>query len=162
MTVFRNADGLEQAYGREQGVASTTGTVHMEGGLHKALVTLDFTDLPLAADGIARLDPLPVALFPKDIVIESATIKVDVAFTSGGAATLDLGLQEEDGTEIDNNGLFAAVTVASMNSVGDVVVGGGALINALTSERGVIVADVGTADFTAGRAAIEIVYRKTR
>jgi hypothetical protein len=161
MTTWRNADGLVIAFGTSQGEPAVTGEVHMEGGLHKMLINLTAEDLPAAGAGATRLDPLPTSAIPSGVVIESCTLKVDEAFVGVGA-TLDIGLAEEDGTEIDFNGLIAAAATTDMDSVGDTVAGAGASVGAALTEIGFVTATVTSADFTDGSAAIEIVYRKQR
>lgn len=112
-------------------------------------------------------DTLPVAdasddsvlSIPANAYIVSSILRVVVPFAGG--TSYNIGLQETDGTEIDNNGLFAALAAAALDTVGETNIGAGALIGlgaGIGAANGqVVVVETGT--FTAGQATLEIVYR---
>lgn len=114
-----------------------------------------------------RFDTLPVAstedqsvlVIPANSYIESAILRVTTGFLGG--TSYDIGLQQADGTEIDNNGIFAAILLAEINVIGETVIDGGALVNLLAgigaADGQVVVVATGT--FTAGEAELQIVYR---
>ena len=112
---------------------------------------------PVFGDADAFLSE-PTSALPDDAIIRSSTIIVIEAFTSGGAPTLDFGLKEEDGTEIDHNGLFAAVALADLDTIGKEVTGAGALIGTQLSANGFGSVNVNVADYTAGKALVLVDY----
>lgn len=121
-------------------------------------VTFSYDDLPVASTDNANL------VIPADAIITKSRLRVIEAFAGG--TSYDIGLQETDGTEIDDDGLFPAadVLLADIDAIGDVIEGSGALVVAedgtpgtVTGTAGVIVVtENGT--FTAGKAAVEVYY----
>jgi hypothetical protein len=99
----------------------------------------------------------PTAGLPSGALIRSATLIVLETFTSGGAPTLDLGLKEQDGTEIDHDGLHAGVALGALTQ-GAEIAGAGALISTVTAANGYISINVDVADYTAGKAILVIDY----
>ena len=159
MTVYRNDDGLTRAYGRSEGGPALTGGfgVHGEDRVVEALI--DFSEL--AAFGTNRLiSQIPGVVIPAGALIVEATVDVSTAFTSGGAATLSLGLTQEDGSIIDVDGIDATIALSALNAVGKTVACDGALVNgvALTAKAS-LSALVGTANYTAGTARLVVKYR---
>ena len=119
-------------------------------GLYKELtIQFSYDDLPVAADG-GNLE----AKIPLGAQIVEAYIKASVPFAGG--TSYDIGLQEGDGTEIDNNGIFAAVTLADVNAG---AAGAGALVGgpATTGGDGYLVV-AATGSFTAGEAELIVRY----
>lgn len=103
------------------------------------------------ADGPAASETdTSVLTIPAGSVIESCDIFV-VSTLSGGT-NFSLGLQQPDGTEIDNDGLDAAVTATTGFVAGD-----GALIGTAISVDGQVVLS-GTR--TAGVLKVVLKYRK--
>lgn len=94
---------------------------------------------------------------PANSLIKAAYLKVDAAFTSGGAATLELGAQQTDGTVVDADGLdslaVAALTAESWHVLD------GALIGATVGANDVQISiDDATAVFTAGDGRLVVEY----
>lgn len=152
---WTNSDGLTVLMHEEQGVAKTNGSTAV--GIRKALVwdIADATALGTSAAAPAAND----AFIPANAVIVSAHIVVDDAFTSGGAATLTVGLYNSAGTAIDADGIDATVALAVL-AADDVVVCDGALVG--VANVGAADAYVGalytTAAYTAGSAKVVIEY----
>lgn len=103
-------------------------------------------------------------VLPKNARIEKVTVITQKACTGAGAV-LNLGLIKTDlTTELDYNGLVAALPLASVDTAGETTelyVGStyaGALIGTTLSANGYIVADYDTAAFTAGELRIRIEY----
>tara|TARA_R110000772_G_C13133381_1_gene423140 strand:+ start:87 stop:572 length:486 start_codon:yes stop_codon:yes gene_type:complete len=103
---------------------------------------------------------------PANATIVSAVLYVDTAFTSTSTTTdLTIGLQEADGTEIDNDGLVEAdeateTTIAVANSV---ITGAGALIGkTVGAAAGELVVTPSADDLLtgAGRVVVEYVLDK--
>ena len=158
MTVWTNDDGLKVAFGNEQGKRALGGEVNA--GTHRTLeLEIDHSRLPASSASDTILSVLDDYHLPQGAIILSATLDVTEGFTSGGAATLTMGLAESDGTEIDFDGLDASVGLTDINSVGERLQMNGALIQgAALTAKGFITANVGTADYTAGRANLLIEY----
>ena len=141
------------SYGRRD-IESKHPSVHaVSQGQFKQVVPFSYDTLPSFG-----LDEL-ILRVPQNAFLVSAKLRVVEAF-AGGTSYL-IGLYEEDGTEIDADGLFTAFLLAEVDAVGETVLGDGALIGALAglAERGqVVVAATGT--FTAGKAQLELVYQE--
>jgi hypothetical protein len=111
--------------------------------------------------GTADVNPQPNdAFIPAGSYITKASLVVTTAFTSGGSATLGVGLQEADGTIIDADGIDAAVAVADL-AVNKAVVCNGALVGGTATvgaDNSYLSLVYGTAAFTAGAAKLVIEY----
>lgn len=94
----------------------------------------DVTDLPVVADGLvvgkvgdafcgARLE----VVTPVDSACDNAT--------------LTLGVRDSENSEIDDNGIDAAIAESAMDVAGDVVVCDGALVDDATGAGGVLTSD---------------------
>lgn len=166
MGKWLNADGLYVKLGTDEG-ARTTGGMHRSpanGGdtvfeFEVLLTDLNTSTPTIVADNV---------VLPKNSQIISCEIINEVAATSGGSATLDVGLIRLDrSTEIDYNGIVAAAALSTFNSVGETntikfgSTGAGALMGALSDGTypGLFVCQAGTAVFTAGRVTIRVVIR---
>ena len=100
---------------------------------------------------------------PANAVITDAKFYVKTAFTSGGAATLDIGLYQKAGTAIDADGLVAGQAVAGLTA-GTCIVGGGALAtnDNVGANNAYIAMTYGTAAFTAGSGKLVVRYIPAR
>jgi hypothetical protein len=101
-------------------------------------------------------------LIPGGSRIESVEVIAEVAAV-GATATLDVGLVRLDRTtEIDFNGLVAALAVTSIDAAGERsalypgVTGAGALVGTTTAFPGYITANRNTANFTAGKVIVRV------
>lgn len=124
-------------------------------GINVLSHTYSFDDLPVAGEDEAILR------IPANARIVKATLRIITAF-AGGTSYL-IGLEQPDGTTIDADGISgAALLLAEMDAVGDVVALTGALVNLLVgigaNDGQVVVAATGT--FTAGKAVLEIEYEE--
>lgn len=103
--------------------------------------------------------PVAPLAIPAHSIIWRVYLEATEAATSGGSATLDIGTAKVDGTVIDENGLVAAATVASLAAVGDRVVGAGAQIGVDSGAFDLyLTAQFNTAAFTAGQVRLIIAY----
>ena len=152
---WTNADGLTVLMHGEQGEVNVTGAT--VGPLHQSVV-LEITDATTLGTSYSTAAGPNDAYIPSGAVVTSAYTIVDTAFTSGGLATLSVGLYNAAGTAIDADGLDATVAVADLGA-NKVVAGDGALVGAekLTANA-YIGAIYGTAAFTAGAAKIVVEY----
>ena len=160
MSNWMNSDGLNVKFGTTEGAAGAGGEPLEFGGLHKVEVEINGTDIGSTAALVDRH-----TIVPSGARIEKVEVVAETAFTSGGAATLDVGLVDQDeSTEIDDDGLVAALALSSIDADGDVVelvqgsTGHGALVGTTLSNAGYISVHYGTAAYTAGRAVIRVFY----
>lgn len=171
MANFTNADGLVQFYGprtttdfpvarnvvNDSGVEKTIELDVEYNQIGSALST--FVDQDANADGTNDSFSSLHAYIPADAVITDVKFYVKTAFTSGGAATLNVGLYQKAGTAIDADGLVAAQAVAGLTA-GVCIVGGGALAtnDNVGSDNAYIGMTYGTAAFTAGSGRLVVRY----
>lgn len=161
-----NADGLYVKFSTEEAAPGLVGGYNTRGPRQMIEVFLSETKLTglSATAGATVLDYN--AVLPKNSHIEKITVIAEKACTGVGAV-LNLGLIKTDlATELDYNGLVAAIPLASVDTIGEtteLVVGStyaGALIGTVLTENGYFVADYDTAAFTAGSLRIRIEYTR--
>ena len=157
-----NNDGLYVKFGTEEGDVGAVGEVRTAGIVRETVLTLDLTTLT-SSDVILDY----TSYLPKDAFIESVTIETLVSATSGGSATLSVGLYKSDTTTaISATGLVAAATVASLGNAGTrtiLTLGStyaGAKIGSTPGFPALISAKYTTAAFTAGKVSIRIGWSK--
>lgn len=156
---WTNADGLTVLMHEEQGQVNKTGQTLSN---PRQTVVLEITDATTLASSAATPSALD-AFIPAGAYITAAYTIVDTAFTSGGAATLTIGLYQQDGTAIDADGIDAAIALTAIDAAGDVVVNNGALVGGVLtvgSNDAYIAANYGTAAFTAGAAKVVVEFIK--
>ena len=96
-------------------------------------------------------------VIPANSFIKNAYFEVGVAFTSGGSATLELGVETVAGGVVDADGIDS-IAVAAL-TVGSWTVNDGALVGATVGAVDVQVSvDDATATFTAGKGRLVIEY----
>lgn len=163
---YFNTDGLYIKMGREEGAQAKGGTYRTHGALQQTEVKLDLvTDSLVATSIVGSSSGQLGTIIPGGVRIEAVEVITETAVTSGGSATLDVGLVRLDRTtEIDNNGLVAALAIASFNASGERVyltngvTGFGALVGTTTTFPGYIVSNYGTAAFTAGKVVVRVYW----
>lgn len=154
---WTNKDGLTVLMHGEQGEINTTGATGESTALQLVVEIPDATEVPSSAATPSALD----AYIPAGAYITRAYTIVKDAFTSGGAATLTIGLYEQDGTAIDADGIDAAVALSALNAEGKVVVNDGALVEGTAtvgSENAYVEVNYGTAAYTGGAATVVVEY----
>lgn len=121
-----------------------------------AIWTFDYDDLPDAGSTNQE------QVIPANSTIVSARMRIVTAFTStSGTTDIDVGLQQSDGTEIDNNGLITAseATQTTIGTAGNLITGAGALIGVtIGSAAGELTVAPNVDDLTAGRAEVIVEY----
>lgn len=163
---YVNADGLRQRYGTGEAEVTRGGELPYASANHIIEIELLATDLKAHDDAT---DPTTVldwnTRVPTGVVIEKAELEVITAF-AGATATLDIGLvkasdQEAAFTDLDDDGIDAAIAVTAIDAAGDTIACDGALVGTtLASDDGgyLVSAEAGTATFTAGEARLRIYY----
>lgn len=110
---WTNEDGLVQRFGVERSTSQTHGVSTR--GVKNYLVV----DLP---DATALVNTLGTSyppdedspFVPAGSIVTNAWFVATTDFTSGGAATLDIGFQQADGTLIDADGIDADIALAKL------------------------------------------------
>ena len=164
---WTNSDGLFIKFAKEEGQVVKGGTYSTLGPLKCTEVKIDLTDL-------AAIDTTYIMgsdhnnrgiVIPSGARIEKVEVVAETAATSGGAATLDIGLVRLDRTTaIDLDGVVAALALASINADGELntlsvgVTSAGALVGTTTANAGILVAEVNTAVYTAGKVAVRVYW----
>ncbi len=168
MGSWLNSDGLYIEYGPDEVTVVDGGELKAFGSLHEVEVEIPLASLSTSTQLILS-DTITI---PNGARIEKVVLAVEVAATSGGSATLDIGLVDQDrSTELDFNGLVAALALAEMSDLGAVITfvngadstpagesGDGALVGTTLTNTGLITANAGTAVFTAGRLKCRIYW----
>lgn len=153
---YTNADGLFVLTDGDQGEVRGQGET-MKGALKYLIFDIaDATTIPTTAAAPQANDPF----IPAGSFITNAYTVVTTAFTSGGSATLNIGLYEQDGTAIDADGIDAAIAVAAL-AANDAVVNNGALVRGTATvgaDNAYVAVDFNTAAFTAGAGKVVIEY----
>lgn len=155
-----NSDGLYIRFAAEEGTSSVKGgEVNVNDLVRQTDIILDLTKIT-STDTVQHY----TLNIPKTARIDRIDYVVETAATSGGAATLDVGFAKEDRTtELDFNGIIAALPVASMtaNKVLTLYPGtapAGALVGTVLSDSGWFTARYNTAAFTAGVLRVRIYW----
>lgn len=149
--------GAAQNYGPRTANEGLDNSVSTYGVFKQRELYLDYEQ---ANAGLPTLDAdtdAAVLVIPANSVITRAYFQVGTAFTSAGSATLQLGLQETDGTVVDADGIDS-IAVAALTA-GAAVVNDGALVGASVGAADTqISVDYGTAVFTAGTGRLVVEY----
>lgn len=126
----------------------------MPGDGYTRHLTYTFTYDNLPSEGETNLE-MQIPAYAK---IVGAYLEILEGFAGDGSDTIDIGLNESDGTEIDEDGLFAAVAEGDIDSRGDYVEGDGDLVGAsIGSEAGEVVV-TGPSSLTAGKARLVVEF----
>lgn len=157
--------GLYQKYGLEQTVTQIGGEYRTNTGQRMIEIKLDLTTLTTTAGTV--IPGTDSINFPAGFVLDKIEVEAETAAT-GSSSTLNLGLVRTDRTtEIDFDGFLAAAPLANMDTTGETTVyskgvsGSGALMGTTVgSNTGYLVANWGTAAFTAGVVIIRMFYHK--
>ena len=152
---YNNADGLLVLTDSAQGAVNNTGSAEYG---PKFLVI----NIPAAASiGSATVAPAANdAFIPAGAYITKASLIVTTAFV-GATAALNIGLQTAAGSAIAAQGIDAAIAVADINAIGEVVACNGSYVAGVTtvgSANAYVSLDYDTAAFTAGAAKLVIEY----
>jgi len=163
---WTNSDGLYVKMGREEGAVGKGGQYSTLGALQQVEVKMDLvTDAAVASAIVGTSSGQLGTQIPDGVRIEAVEVVTETAATSGGSATLDVGLiQRNRTTAVDIDGLVAAAALATFNAAGERLylttgsTGAGALIGTTLTNGGYIVANYGTAAFTAGKVIVRVYF----
>lgn len=161
---WNNNDGLFLKFGTEKSTSVKAGEYRFDGPLHMIELDLDLTTVASSAAVASGADQVAI---PKNAIVEKIETVARVAAV-GVNATLNLGLIRRDrSTEIDFDGLLAAIPTTSMDAVGETVTHSkgstyaGALVGTTVGATypAYLSVDYDTAAFTDGRVLVRIYYR---
>ena len=161
MSTWHNSDGLFIRFGTKEAEVGVAGEYRTPGP--QRMVELTIGALTALGTGAAIQDD--TALIPKGARIERVEVITTTQATSGGSAVLNIGLIRTDrSTELDYDGLVAALPLASFNAAGETfsatagVTYGGALLGTTLANNGLLTADYDTAAFTAGAIKVRVYF----
>ena len=162
MSTWVNDDGLEVRFGTSKATNYKGGQVSVYGDEQEVRVTITGTDVPSTDAPIDKKVTIPSGAY-----ITEAYLNVTTAFTSGGAATLDIGLMLDDGdgtySTSDDNGIDAAIAVATLVDNYATSCDGAQVETTVTDATNglplVVSYGYNTAAFTAGVAELVIKYK---
>lgn len=168
MGTWTNDDGLYIKYGPTEVTVVDGGEILAgQGDVHLLEFDLDYTTVDDSATAGATIVGDNV-IIPKGAIVERIQIFTETAWDSAGDAfVMNMGtVQLDRSTEIDFNGLLAAIPQADMNAAGEfqeVIVGhtyAGADIGVVGSSTyaGLITVDYDTAAPTAGKSKFRVFY----
>jgi hypothetical protein len=162
---YLNADGLYKKYGTDKAVANVAGEYRTPGDLREVQVILTLANLTQSEVIQSDVQVIPAGARIKEVEV--------LTHTAGATGTaIDLGLIKTDRTtEIDYDGLLAAMPIAAHNSAGERTIysavttvpasatGTGALIGTTTAFTGHITCSRTDATaYTAGVLRVTIRY----
>jgi hypothetical protein len=175
MTLYKNADNLHVKFGIQEATLITGGAFNM-GGTPLNVVELKVLGTAVAsAGGVAgipgRADGVMGVLVPKGAMVTKVELFAEAAVTSsGGTATLDIGLIKKDDTELDYNGLVAALDVDSatdgtgLGTIGNTITltqgttSNGVLLGTILTDAGYLQLNYGTEALTGGVIVVRVSY----
>lgn len=160
MAEWINSDGLRIKLGNTEAEVTRGGELPSAGAMREFEFQITLTTL---ATGTALLADTTGIIIPSGFWVEEVEVFNENAATSGGSATLNLGLVRQDATTTyDADGFLAAVALTSYDTVGESIryrvgtTGAGAFIGTALTYSGYLVADWDTAAFTAGELRVVI------
>lgn len=164
MGTWYNNDGLLVKYGTNESTATPAGTFPtMVSGMHVTELILN----PLTALTTTNTIQADSVVIPANAVFHKIEILAETLATSGGSATLDIGLSRLDrSTELDYDGLVAQLALTAIDTTGETTTltkgstGAGALIGTSNANAGLLTARYNTAAFTAGKLRVRIYWYK--
>ena len=166
MATWMNNDGLYLKYGTTKAVPNTGGDYVSYGNNREAEFTLNLTNL-----GSTSAIQNDTFFFPANTFIEEVQIVAETPATSGGSATLSVGLYKSDrSTALSETALVSALALTAIDGQGEKTVltlgstGAGAYVgtNTGTDTGGYYIsAKYGTAAFTAGVIKLRVKYHMT-
>lgn len=148
-TSWKNQDGLVLYYGTRDTENERLAVVSNNDGVVTVIAEWDEDTLPSPTDGDRGV------VIPANSNIVEAFVQCKTAL-GGTTPTLTVGLQKQDGTEIDNDGIVAAISAAELSVEGEthrcdgalVNDASGASVNGIGTDDGYLVATMGGTDPT--------------
>lgn len=171
--VWTNKDNLRIKFGTEEATLVTGGAFNMGGTpLNEVeLKVLGSTVASTAGTIPGRSLGTEGILIPKGVMLASVELFAEAAVTSsGGSATLDIGLKKVDDTQLDYDGLVASLDVDSatdgtgLGTIGNRVfltqgsTANGALLGTITTDAGYLCMNYAGEAITGGVIVVRVRY----
>ncbi len=161
MSRVQSSIGAAQNYGPRTTNEGLDNTVHKSGIKREVELFVNYTQANAGLPTTNADTDSAVLTIPANSIITAAYFDVGTAFTSGGAATLQLGVETVAGVAVDADGIDTiAVAALTANSW---TVCDGALVGATVGTAAVqISVDDAVAVFTAGTGRLVVEYIETQ
>lgn len=154
-STWTNDDGLVVGFGTRTSTNDQGGNVRTSGLVEEYVIKIN--DASTLGDTDTAAVTGDQAGLPANAIINAAYFRVNTTF-AGATAVLDIGLKQRDGTDIDDDGIDAAIAVGTLTA-GTVINCDGALIgNTVGANEAVPKFTYDTAAFTAGAGELVIQY----
>jgi len=162
---YFDGDGLFRQYGTSKAVATTAGDYLSYGETRQIECTIDLTTLTPFGTNIIQAN---TTFIPSGVFVESVEVDVEVAAV-GATATFSVGLIANDRSTVSSaTGFVNAAAVGTLSQGARLLLTGGSTAAggyigtvAGTPNTGYLIANAGTAVFTAGKVKVRINYRTT-
>jgi len=163
--IWVNNDGLEVRFGSEKATLRLGGKLSVYGAMKEIRIKILGASIPAADAPIDKKVTIPSNSYLDAV---TSQVFVDTVFASGGSATLDIGLMNDDGdgtySTLDDNGIDAAIAVGTLALDYDTVLNGAQMgtspVNSTTATLPLVPSyGYNTAAFTAGAATVVLRYR---
>lgn len=170
--VWTNNDGLRIKFGVEESALTTGGAIEMDGALNMVELKVLGTDVSSTAGTIpGRSSGVEGIMIPKDAMVAKVELFAEKGVTSsGGSATLDIGLKKVNDTELDYDGLVAALDVDSatdgtgLGTIGNTIVltqgttANGAKLGTILTDAGYLCMNYAGEALTGGVIVVRVFY----
>lgn len=149
--------GASQNYGPRETNEGLPDTVSTYGLVKQLELYMDFAQVNAGLPTLNADTDAGTLVIPANSLLVRSYLEVGVAFTSGGSATLELGVETVAGGTVDADGIDS-IAVAALTA-GSWTVNDGAVVGATVGAVDVqISVDDATAVFTAGTARLVVEY----
>ena len=155
--------GLYRKYGPDKATPKVAGEYRTYGQLREIECKIDLTTISSSSATPTILDD--IAIVPKNARIQEVIVIGETAATSSGNGTIDIGFVKTDRvTELDYNGLVAAMAKTAVDTLGEqnnITVGStaaGALIGTTLTDTGNLTANTNTAGYQTGVLKVKVRY----
>ena len=132
--IWVNDDGLEVRFGTEKATLRLGGRLSTYGAMSEARVKILGAKVPATDAPIDKKVTIPTNSYLDAV---TSQLFVDTVFASGGSATLDIGLMNDDGdgtySTLDDNGIDDAIAVGTLAVDYDTVPNGAQMGTSVTA-----------------------------
>lgn len=149
-------NGVNVQYGPQVAEKDKGYQVSQVGETVQLVIPFNYDALPTTSATNGTIPKIPA----KSVITRAVVLPAKTAFAGG--TSYNVGLSQPDGTVVDADGIFAAITLAQLNAGGTNLATQGALVNASVGANDVQVTAAATGTFTAGSGYIVIEYIKQR
>ena len=146
-------NGSTQHFGPRDAEVVPPYTLKTFGAISQLIIPIKWDELPTT--DVERQD---IPVIPANSII-TRTVVAPASEDFAGGTSYDVGLFQQDGTEIDDDGIFAALLLAQLNAGGADLATEGVLVGASIGafDANVVIAEA-VGIFTAGRSDILIEF----